>query len=334
MIQSVSLNGFGPIQNMQADNLQNINLLIGHNGAGKTFFLKALYSAIKTIEQFQRGKDVRTDKEILSEKLRWTFQAKSLGNLVRKGDNILKFRMSSSTELFEYSFGVTTTKAVQNLLNTFQPRPTDNSIFIPAKEILSLRDIIADSKNRYSEFGFDDTYFDLANAIAPTTKGRNYKAFSKARQSLEGIIGGRLEYNNDNSEWLFKDKANRKYEVSLTAEGIKKLSIIDLLLGNHYLSDKSVIIIDEIEANLHPELIYNFLKIIVLIAKAGIQFFISTHSYFVIKSLYILAHTENIHIPTISIETDHIQRSDLFEEMPTNPIIGESINLYKREIDL
>ena len=81
-------------------------------------------------------------------------------------------------------------------------------------------------------------------------------------------------------------------------------------------------------------MIHRFLEIIVILAKAGIQFFLSTHSYFVIKNLYILAHQEKMHIPTFSFEEARVSQSDLFVGMPENPIIQESINIYKREIDL
>ncbi len=334
MIKDLILSSLGPINSFEARGLQNINLLIGKNGTGKTFLLKALYASIKTVEQFKRGKDIRSEKEILSEKLHWTFQTLPLGNIVRKGDNTLNFKMvSEQDETFEFSFGPATTKQIQNLTNTYAPRPADNSIFIPAKELLSLREIIMESRDRYAEFGFDDTYVDLSKALAPTTKGRNYQAFSEARQSLEDIIGGRLEYDVEHSEWKFKN-GKYKYSISLTSEGIKKLSILDLLLGNHYLTNKSVILIDEIEANLHPEMIRRFLEIIFMLAKAGIQFFVATHSYFVIKNLYIMAHEQQMHVPTFSFEESRVQQSDLLIGMPENPIIQESINIYKREINL
>ena len=334
MIKKIVLSSIGPISVFEAKRLGNINLLIGKNGTGKTILLKTLYAAIRTVEQFKRGKDIRSDKDILADKLHWTFQTLPLGNIVKKGASSLSFKMEADCdERFEFSFGPTTTKLIQNVSNTFSLRSNDNSIFIPAKEILSLREIIIESRNRYAEFGFDDTYFDLSNALAPTTKGRNYVAFSEARQSLEDIIGGRLEYDTNHNEWYFR-KGKFKYSVSLTSEGIKKLSILDLLLGNHYLTKNSLIIIDEVEANLHPDMIRKFLEIVIKLAQAGMQFFLSTHSYFVIKNLYIMAHQENMHIPTFSFEENGIVESDLLKEMPDNPIIQESIDIYKREIEM
>ncbi|MCF0186362.1 MAG: ATP-binding protein [Bacteroidaceae bacterium] len=286
------------------------------------------------MEQYKRGKDTRLDKEILSDKLYWTFQTKLLGNLVRKGSSTLCFSMKSDKgQSFLYTFGSSTTKSVQKLENTF--KKTDaNSIFIPAKEILSIMDIILDWRDRYSEFGFEDPYVDLARALSPTTKGRNYKSFADARTNIEEMVGGHLEYDNDRKEWIFKDNNKRIYEIALTSEGVKKLSILNLLLGNHFLSDESIIIIDEIEANLHPKMISRFLEVIVVLAQSGVQLFISTHSYFVIKYLYILAHKHEMNVPVLSFDEGGCTIGNLKEGMPKNPIIDESINLYKAELSL
>ena len=123
-------------------------------------------------------------------------------------------------------------------------------------------------------------------------------------------------------------------EISLTSEGIKRLAILDLLLGNHYLTRDSVVIIDEAEANLHPSMVGQFMSILVKLAKAGLQIFISSHSYFVIKNLYILAHEEKMPIPVISFADGKARVDDLGSGMPDNPIIDESINLYEKEIQL
>jgi len=334
MIRDIHIKSFGPIADVKCKNLSGINLLIGHNGSGKTFFLKILYATLKTIEQYQRGKEPRTYKDLLSESLYWTFQANSLGALVRKNEENMEFSMESDKgERFCYSFGNSTTKSIQNVTDTFAATEVNNML-IPAKEIVSIQDVILRSFDIDKAFGFDKSYVDLSRALSKTIQGRNYKEFSEARKQLNEAIGGRIEYDEDKKAWLFRDKERRIFEINITSEGIKRLAILDLLLGNHYLTRDSVVIIDEAEANLHPEMIRHFMEILVVLAKAGLQIFISTHSYFVIKNLYVLANKNNMSIPTISFVGGKAEQNDLLDGMPENPIIQESINIYKEEITL
>lgn len=333
MIKTISIENLGPISKMKAGNLGGINLIIGPNQSGKTFLLKALYAGLKTVELYKRGKENRLDKEILSDKLYWTFQASELGSIVRKGESSMSFSMvSDKKEDLTYSFGPSTTKQAAIDKNTFVPR-SSNTVFIPAKEILSIRDIILEAKED-NQFGFEEPYSDLAKALSRTQKGKNYDSFAQARDIVSNMVGGRLEYDEEKKEWQFRDNDRKVYEVATTSEGVKKLSILDILLGNRYLDNHSVIIIDEIEANLHPSMISQFLDAIYMLAESGVQFFIASHSYFVIKRLYILAHRRDISIPVLSFDKGVCTVSNLKDEMPQNPIINESIALYKAEISL
>jgi predicted ATP-dependent endonuclease of OLD family len=335
MIKNVEMSSYGPIEHLScSEKLQNINLLIGANGSGETFFLKALYSALRTVEQYQRDKEPKTEKDLLFDALYWTFEARSLGDLVKKGKSALAFTMvANESERFSYSFGTSTQKNIQNLTNTFRPTMV-NSLFVPAKEIVTVQDIILKSYDVDRSFGFDKTYVDLARALSKTLKGRNYKEFSSARKSLYDAIGGKIEYDIVSKEWVFRDKERRVIQINLTSEGTKRLAVLDSLLGNHYLSRDSVVIIDEAEANLHPSMVGKFVDILVQLAKAGLQIFISSHSYFVIKKIYILAHKNKISVPVLSFDSGTVTMSDLSAEMPDNPIINESISLYEEEIQL
>lgn len=333
MINTISIENLGPISKMESGNLGGINLIIGPNQSGKTFLLKALYVGLKTVELYKRGKENRLDKEILSDQLYWTFQASALGNIVRKGESSMSFSMvSDDKEKLTYSFGSSAKKQANIDKNTFNPRGS-NTVFIPAKEVLSIRDIILEVKED-KRFGFEEPYSDLVKALNRTQKGRDNDSFDQARDIVSNMVGGRLEYNEEKKEWQFRDNDRKVYEVSTTSEGVKKLSILDILLGNRYLDNHSVIIIDEIEANLHPSMISQFLDAIYMLAQSGVQFFIASHSYFVIKRLYILAHREDYSIPVLSFLEGVCTVSDLKDEMPQNPIIDESIALYKAEISL
>lgn len=336
MINKVVLKNFGPLGNINWKNLGKINLIVGENGSGKSFLLKALYSAMRTIEEYKRGDDRRSESEILSEKLYWTFQTEKIGDLVSKtAMDSLSCEIAFNNKEFHYKFGKDTTKNIPLLRNQTLPR-TSNSIFLPAKEVLSIYHLILESREKDKLFGFDDTYLDLVRALAlPRKGGRNYEEFAGSRKALEEILGGKVEYDENSKRWQFK-KGNQKFVIGVTAEGIKKIAILDSLLANRYLDTESVIFIDEPESALHPAAIAKFLDIIYVLADSGVQFFLASHSYFVIKKLYLIARRKNIPIPFISLHSSlqekETEYDDLKNGMPDNSIIDESIRLYEEEI--
>lgn len=335
MLKSVEIKNFGPLPQLNWGNLGPINLVIGRNDTGKTFLLKALYCVMRTLEEYRRGNDTRTEAEILAEKLRWTFQSDELGDLVTRGaGDALSCAVKFNGKTFSFKFGKDTTKKISSLKNNV-PTRSSNSIFLPAKEVLSVHKIILKSREQDQEFGFDDTYLDLVRALRRSTKkGKNFSAFADSRNILKEMLGGHIHYNESSADWEFK-KGNQKFTMGITAEGIKKVAILSTLLGNRYLGTDSVVFIDEPEAALHPERISQLMEIIALLAQAGMQVFLSSHSYFVVKKLFLVAQSNNMSIPVISI-TDGLQyiSSNLKDEWPDNPIIDESIRLYKEEVDL
>jgi AAA15 family ATPase/GTPase len=334
VINQIKLDNFGPLSGLEWRDLGRINLVIGGNGSGKTFLLKAIYSSLRTLEEYKRGNEQRSAGEILADKLYWTFQAEKIGDLVSKGaESPLSSTVTFDQKDFAYSFGKDTAKQISALEIYAEPR-SSNSIFLPAKEVLSLHQIILKSREQDKVFGFDDTYFDLAKALRiSTTKGRNIAEFATSRRQLEDILGGVIEYDEVSGRWLFV-KGRHKFPIGVTAEGIKKIAILDTLLGNRYLDTQSVVLIDEPESALHPTAISQLLDIVAMLAERGIQFFLASHSYFVIKKLFLIAQQRGWSIPVMSFANGEWESADLQKGMPENPIISESIRLYSQELEL
>ena len=336
MIKDAKIENFGPIERLDGAGFGQVNLFIGSNGSGKTILLKALYSVIRAQEETGRGDDHRAFAEVLGDKLYWTFQVEKLGDLVRRGvGNRLRVAITmSDNTAAAFEFGIDTTKKVLPLHNNLPPRE-HNSVFLPPKEVLSLSKVILKSTIQDKAFGFDSTYTDLVLALQnPPQRGRDYDAFSKSRQYLEHMFQGRVEYQPDIEQWVYR-RGNSRFSVHSTAEGIKKIAIIDTLLGNRFLSPGSVVFIDEPESALHPTAISKLLDIVSLLSEQGIQFFIATHSYYVIKKLQLLSLGHNKSVPTFvnDLETGW-RREDLRDGMPDNEIIKESIRLYEQEIEV
>ncbi|MDD2760996.1 MAG: ATP-binding protein [Methylomonas sp.] len=357
MINSVQLKNFGPLTEIDWQNLGSINLVIGNNGCGKSFLLKAIYSAVRTLEDFKRGDNPDRPDHILLNKLFWTFQAEGVGNLVSSSSSTdLLFGLTLDGHKFSYKLTKPFRNAIDGWINDVPPRK-DNSIFLPAKEILSFYHIILKSRQQDQLLGFDDTYLDLARALQ-ISPGKDFMDaatreiwisdnspksgcgswdFQQATSNLKGLIGGEINYDETTNRWYFEhEEFNKKerYAMGATAEGIKKIAVLDRLLKNGYLNENSIIFIDEPESTLHPEAISTFLNIIAILAKHGIQFFIASHSYFVIKKLFLIAQEHKLSIPVLSKEGESWQQSNLLHDFPDNPIIDESIRLYEQEVDL
>ena len=334
MINEIKLRNFGPCSSITWSKLGKINLVVGGNGSGKTFLLKAIYGSLRTLEDYKRGNEQRSASDILADKLYWTFQVEKIGDLVSKGsDGSLSSVLTINHQNFSYSFGKDTSKQISSLENHVPPRAS-NSVFLPAKEVLSLHQIIMKSREQDRVFGFDDTYFDLAKALRiSTSKGKNYAQFAQSRAKLVDILGGVVEYDEASGRWLFV-KGRHKFPIGVTAEGIKKIAILDTLLGNRYLDTDSVVLIDEPESALHPTAISQLLDIVAMLAERGIQFFMASHSYFVVKKLFLIAQQRNWSIPMISATDNEWVCDDLQNGMPNNPIISESIRLYQQEVEM
>jgi AAA15 family ATPase/GTPase len=123
----------------------------------------------------------------------------------------------------------------------------------------------------------------------------------------------------------------------MTAEGAKKIAILDTLFRNQHLGRRSIIFIDEPEAGLHPEAVSRFLDVIVAFVElfeGQIQFFLASHSYFVVKKLYLIAQEKGMSIPVAMAGEDQWDTADLKDGMPSNPIVDEAIRLYKEEVEL
>ena len=106
MIEKFDMTNCGPIEKTSWEPGSGFNVVIGENGTGKTLLLKTLYVAARSMEEFGKGEDTRTFRQVLDHKLTWTFQLKKIGDLVRKGEgNKLRFEAVIDTRKLFFTFG-------------------------------------------------------------------------------------------------------------------------------------------------------------------------------------------------------------------------------------
>jgi len=315
-----------------------INVIVGRNDTGKSHLLKLLYCLAKSVEEFSKGRRSMPWQDVLAHKLTWTFQTEALGELVHRGEKRMQVEFTLGEASYFFSFYSTAKQRISIATKSAAPQEQLSAIFIPPKELLTAFEAIAATREKLEIFGFDDTYYDLIKALRlPTTKGNIEANLKRVLKSLEQLFGGEVAKNKADGQFIFK-RDDQVFTMPQTAEGIKKIGILTTLIKNRTLGRESILFLDEPETNLHPDYIVRLMNMLMDLSNAGIQIYLATHSYFVIKQLHILAKEKRAHVPFCSLtregSTVRADFSDLLDGMPDNPIIDEAIALYQRELSL
>ncbi len=163
------------------------------------------------------------------------------------------------------------------------PFSIDQAIYIDTPMML----LIEDSPNEYWD--------DLNNLLLDDSK--------KQSNSISEIISkeitkGEVEYEDGifvTDEFKFKRQDGAIFNLLDVATGIKSFSILQLLLKNGHLNEKTLMIIDEPESHLHPQWIIEYARIIVLLNKHyGVKFFLASHNPDLVQAIRYISEKEGI----------------------------------------
>ena len=128
--------------------------------------------------------------------------------------------------------------------------------------------------------------------------------------------------------------------MQMTAEGIKKIGILTTLINNRQLGEGTVLFMDEPETALHPYAIRQMVEMLVAMSNAGIQIFIASHSYFIVKQLANCAKRDQLDICCWNLTREngkpvsHSFHNLIDGILPSNSIIEESLKMFDQEIDI
>lgn len=327
----------------------SLNVIIGENDTGKTHLLKLLYAMARSIEDYNRKKAGPEPKELsdlLAHKLRWTFlpQKLELGRLVSRGaGNRLTAELCwNNGGRLRFSFGKdTTSKIVEIDTNGLPELEGNKASFLPPKEILSIFDAIVATRESAEIAAFDDTYYDLVQDYRqPPTKGKLQENIRQVFIHLEDVTGGgEVELEKDGS--IVFRRGKEVFNMHQTAEGIKKIGILSRLMRNRRLTPAGgcMLFVDEPEVNLHPKAIVVFAEMLHEFARSGIQVYLTTHSYFLLKRLEQLARESKADYSLLDLRKQEGAGvtgtvSKLAKGLPQNPIVEASLRLFDRDVQL
>ncbi len=163
------------------------------------------------------------------------------------------------------------------------PFSIQNSIYIDTPMMISVQD----SHN---------THWDDLNDLLLDNQGNSKNSIADLISNQ--IISGDVEYDEGifmADEFKFKRKDGAVFNLLDVATGIKSFSIIQLLLKNGHLNNKTLLIIDEPESNLHPQWIIEYARVIVMLNKHfGIKFFLASHNPDMVSAIRYISEKEGI----------------------------------------
>lgn len=354
MISSITIKNFMAHSELSLKDIPSINVIIGKNDTGKTGLLKLLYATVKSLEIYSlksKQSDVVFKKE-LSDKLLDTFMPRKngLGDLVQKGNkekldvNItIVGNNGKYKQPIYFSFGDRTEKSITTCIEHVEPLTNSsiNALFVPAKEVLTAFTDIRNIRENFYGVGFDDTYLDLIKALSlETTKGRVATELSQVNKSLEDLFEGKIEQTGQKEQPFVFKKGNQQFAMQQTAEGIKKIGILTTLITNRQLGKGTILFMDEPETALHPDAVRQMVEMLVAMSKAGVQIFLASHSYFVIKQLANCAKRDDLNVCCWNLKREigkPVSNSfyDLIDGvLPSNSIIDEALKMYDEEINI
>lgn len=246
----------------QLDFCDGINVMIGENGVGKTTLLKLLYAAL----QWSEGK-MNPLKHFFSIRESGSSVLKNADNMTEPGE----FSITDGEHRFTHSVS-----DVEDGSSDRWHKVNIQSVFIPSTEMLSHSNGFLAMNQKY-HMPFDGTQVDIiVNASLPEAR-EVPAAMEGILKKISDAIGGTVTLEEDTFYVIKRD--GHKVEFSLEAEGLRKLGLLWKLIRNGLLEHGNVLLWDEPEANLNPELYPLVTEILLELEKNGVQIFVATHSY-------------------------------------------------------
>ncbi len=333
-LTKVRLHNFTAFRDLTIEWGPGINVLVGENATGKTHILKVLYAAC----------DITKSKKHFAEKLVRVFLPSKdiVGRLVHRqrgssqcrvevarNANDVQISISAAFSSHTKSHVGVTVKGAQK----WYAHPVE-SVYIPVKEMLAnapgFRSLYAQR-----EVHFEEVYADVVDrAYLPLLKGPVDQERRKLLAELQRIMEGRIKVEE---EEFFLQSKQGKLEFSLVAEGVRKLGLLWLLIQNGTLLKGSILFWDEPEANLNPRLIGPLMEILLQLQRMGVQIFLATHDYVVLKELD-LRRQENDDLRFHALYYDdhgnvRCSSTDVYDRIHPNAILDTFGSLYEREIE-
>lgn len=342
--ERLTLQNFTAFADQTFEFVPGLNVLVGENGTGKTHVMKALY-AWQMAQHLANRRSGADYAKLFTE----TYGAKTVSELQRtktRGATV-----SGSFDGDEWVVGLQQSIAADSGVRPLTSRP----VFIPAIEMMAHARNMNGILRDYADF--DRTCFDFLTLV---TAQPNLLGFSNAEKKslnkkdrqetllnemdmLKKLVSGEVEWDEAEQRFYLHDRA-RRLPFSLVAEGFRKVSALYRLVELNWLTPGSVLFWDEPEVNLNPKWMDEVIEALVILARSGVQIFLATHSYVILKEIDLVLRSQSRHTSDIvqaryfglrkERGVSKAMWSDDFAAIEPNPILDQYDEMMTQDMAL
>lgn len=191
------------------------------------------------------------------------------------------------------------------------------------------------SLDDYSEF----------NSFLKTPIGETPEQGRVIKMKMQHIMNGSVTFEKnedllyDEAELHYRRKDGLNIPLKQAATGLISFACLERLLENGYLTQDTLLIIDEPEAHLHPQWIVEYARILVLLNKQiGLKILISSHNPDMVAAIQSIARKEGVLDTTHFYLAQKEQKNDLrfyYKDLGTDiGEIFESFNIALSRIQM
>lgn len=357
--EKLVLEEFTAFHRAELNFVHGVNAIIGENGTGKTHILKALYAA--QLIWLKNGGQ---------ERLQSVFQLEdSLSGLVRGGHPAGK--IASAEGVFggtPWSFGIQRLGSSANgagdgdgsgwgggtgsgagngdgtgdgsgastpdatfVVGPHPPKQSLTPVFIPAVDMMGHTKGFLSTFDNY-KIDFDLTHREIVSLLLSPEKRELDDASAKLISVLSECLGGKIELRG---ERFFLVTKGSRLPMPSVAEGLRKIATLIRLVQTGWLLPGSTLFWDEPEVNLNPILMDEVVGAILALSRSGVQVFLATHSYVILKELEVQSRrTDSLRFFSLkaSESGSEVHQASKYLDLSPNKIEQQYGDLYDRGI--
>lgn len=207
-----------------------------------------------------------------------------------------------------------TANSIAELANLIRWRYHENDMF-PSKIILKEDNVEIVGNSKFSKplsltsavyvdtpmavtEGNSENYFWKKLVELMRKKGEVVSAPAKLILSrIKSILGGKVDYMNDAfiSDFVFHREDGLDLSLSKVATGFKSFAYLYRLIANGHINKRTLLLIDEPEAHLHPQWIVEYARVLVMINKnLGAKIIVASHNPDMVSAIQSISKKQGV----------------------------------------